>query len=52
MDKMVRNLLEMTIDLFNKETVERETLRVNEKIGRLQNTKNILECFSDSSASD
>ena len=47
LDNMVRKLLEMTIELFNKDTVEKETIRVNEKLEKLRMTETILRRFTN-----
>jgi len=43
LDNMVRDLLEMTIEMFNPENVEKETQRVNGKIQKLSNIRDILK---------
>lgn len=48
LDSMVRGLLILTIDMFNKENVVKEQNKVNEKISKLMELRNII---SDTSIS-
>jgi len=46
LDRMVEKLLEMTMDLFNKENAIREQNKINEKLIKLNEIKTILSEFS------
>ena len=45
LDNMVQGLLEMTIDMFNQETVLKEKKKVDEKVTKLKETKQIIEQY-------
>lgn len=47
LDQMVRNLLEMTIDMFNKQHAEDEKIKVSQKIEHLRSVKKILQSHID-----
>lgn len=48
LDTMVEKLLEMTIDMFNQETVLKEKTKISDKINMLKQTKAIIESYSSS----
>ena len=45
LDRMVEKLLEMTIDMFNTETVRKEKTKVQEKISKLRELRSIIERY-------
>jgi len=45
LDNMVQGLLEMTIDMFSRETVLKEKKKVNDKVNKLKETKKIIEKY-------
>lgn len=47
LDTMVRKLLEMTIDMFNKDNAIEEQAKVSEKINNLRHIRGILKNYSD-----
>lgn len=47
-DKMVEKLLEFSMDLFNKENAIKEQNKINEKVVKLNEIKNIIVSYSNS----
>ncbi|AYV81982.1 MAG: dynamin family protein [Homavirus sp.] len=47
LDTMVRKLLEMTIDMFNKDNAMEEQAKVTEKMNNLRHIRSILKNYSD-----
>lgn len=45
LDKMIRMLMEMTIDMFNKEQALKEQKKVNEKVAKLTELRTIISSF-------
>ena len=46
LDRMVEKLLEMTIDMFNKENALKEKNKVNDKIQKLKEIRSIISSFN------